>query len=1475
MHGFKSFPKKTELEFTNGINIILGPNGSGKCLTGDSLITLSNGEQKRIDNIVNSRLSNSTITEDGYIIPGDGTEVECLNLDTLKIESAKIKSFVKRTSPKKILSIKTRSGRFIKTTKYHPLFILKDNQVVEARADELKQGVKIAVPRKLNFIPEHKFFIELLDEIKEDDKIYIPYNEDYKLILLSIKSNLTWQQLANKIGVSFYVIKGLLDKQSINLFYLIKILRYANLSDLEMIKIINQLVSNGKKTNFNFHNSPEFSRFFGYLLAEGRLANSSQIWFTNGDKEIVEDYIQLVKKLFNKSPLVREYKPRCWDVIIFSEPLKKILNKLGMSSNTGNKKISNSLLKHSSEKEISELLSGLYCGDGYVSKSSIEITTKSQKLARGIEICLLRLGVLFSTRDQIKCINSSGFSGNYKTIVISGVDNFRKFNNNIKLVHQSKNNRILNYLSKKSNPNLDLIEINNLVKEISKEQNINIKSVKKQFPILDSYCYNQCTPSRNGLQLLSNKLFKGNSLLIEKLKLLTNSDIFWDEITQINEIDGEEWVYDLCIDKHHNFIANNLFVHNSNVSDALCFVLGRLSAKSMRAAKSGNLIFMGTKATSPSKEASVELIFDNKDKIFSIEKNEISIKRIVRRNGQSVYKINNDVKTRQDILVLLAQAGIDPNGFNIILQGEIQNFVKMHTEERRKIIEEVSGISIYEIRKVKALRELDKTEDRLKEVSAILRERTIYLNNLEKERQQALKFKKLEADVKKFKASIISYDINLKKKEIEKIDSEISKALSQIDKIKKSILSIQTFNMDFEEKIKQTNSKIKQSTGFEQEKINQEIADLRATLEGSRVRTENYEKRISEISRQKIDLKNSILESEETLRDLKKNLPEAKKQEDIIKRKKKLEEIEQQRKKFYMLKSEIKTIKELIEDKESILKNYERESEFLINQIETLFSDIFDKKTTTEKLNELKSSLLLKKESLEKLNKKEIDLDKIMHVNNYEIKSLHKLKEDISRLDICPLCKNKITTEHIKSINSETNPKIEKLQKEIDESSKEIKDIEKEREEITSKIGEITSEISKREKDITILRNIDEKTEQIKSLQEKIDKTKQEFSQLKKRKTSLENNFDENSDIDQKYETLQLEIQEIFIRSEETIDSEISFKQREVERIKVTLKQLNTDETDFKEELEALEQDKEDKESVLEEKRNQADELEKRFKKLISERDNLQSKIHENEMEISRKQNEIHNLEQITNNLKIAKAKFDAEFENLEIEMLGFQNIEIIKINRDTLLEKLNKTQEILFNIGSVNLRSLEVYDSIKKEYDSIKEKVELIDKEKNNTLKIIHEIDIKKKKTFNKTLDALNEIFSRNFTQLSTKGQVYLDLENRKDPFDGGVSIVVKTGHGKYFDVTSLSGGEQTLVALSLIFAIQEYKPYFFYILDEIDAALDKRNSQRLSELLKRYMKKGQYIIISHNDEIISNSTALYGISMHEGISKIVSLKI
>ena len=134
----------------------------------------------------------------------------------------------------------------------------------------------------------------------------------------------------------------------------------------------------------------------------------------------------------------------------------------------------------------------------------------------------------------------------------------------------------------------------------------------------------------------------------------------------------------------------------SNVLDALCFVLGKSSSKQLRAEKSSNLIYNGGKTKQPGKEAEVSIVFDNKTKMFPIEEDEVKVTRIVRQDGASKYKINGKTKTRQEVIELLSMAKINPDGYNIILQGDIVRLVEMSPIERRQIIEEIAGIGMYE-----------------------------------------------------------------------------------------------------------------------------------------------------------------------------------------------------------------------------------------------------------------------------------------------------------------------------------------------------------------------------------------------------------------------------------------------------------------------------------------------------------------------------------------------------------------------------------------------------------------------------------------------------------------------------------------------------------------------------------------------------------------------------------------------------------
>jgi chromosome segregation protein len=245
--------------------------------------------------------------------------------------------------------------------------------------------------------------------------------------------------------------------------------------------------------------------------------------------------------------------------------------------------------------------------------------------------------------------------------------------------------------------------------------------------------------------------------------------------------------------------------------------------------------------------------------------------------------------------------------------------------------------------------------------------------------------------------------------------------------------------------------------------------------------------------------------------------------------------------------------------------------------------------------------------------------------------------------------------------------------------------------------------------------------------------------------------------------------------------------------------------------------------------------------------------------------------------LSLEIAKFKAEFAGLEEEFSQYKDVKLVKKSLEELKKEIKDFEKMRQNIGSVNMKALEIYESVEKKYLELKEKREKLEEEKKEILGMMDEIEGKKKELFMKTFEEVNDRFKEIFTEISTKGsQVYLELEDQENPFNAGMNIKAKISGTKYLDIRSLSGGEKTMTALAFIFAIQEYSPASFYILDEVDAALDKQNSEKLARLIAKYSQRAQYVVISHNDGLISEAQNLYGVSMDEhGISKVVSLKI
>src|SRR3989344_657966 len=308
----------------------------------------------------------------------------------------------------------------------------------------------------------------------------------------------------------------------------------------------------------------------------------------------------------------------------------------------------------------------------------------------------------------------------------------------------------------------------------------------------------------------------------------------------------------------------------SNIVDSLCFVLGRLSSKSMRAENSAKLIYNGGKKGNPAKEAYVSVSFDNSNSTFPAKAKEIEIKRLVRHNGQSKYFINGELRTRQQILDLLAAAKINPDGHNIILQGDITHAAEMPPEERKYIIEDIAGISVYEDKKEKAVRELEKVESQLKEADIVLAERGTYLKELKKDYEQASRYKELEKNISRNKATYLHLQVKQKEDKLNKVVSLISKNQSEIDSINNKVSQQQQEFEGKKQELQKLKDEIEKSGESSQLALHSEVELLKEQLADDKIRFSTIQNEISSLNERTSQLKSSLQDSDKKVQSLQK-----------------------------------------------------------------------------------------------------------------------------------------------------------------------------------------------------------------------------------------------------------------------------------------------------------------------------------------------------------------------------------------------------------------------------------------------------------------------------------------------------------------------------------------------------------------------------------------------------------------------------
>jgi len=232
------------------------------------------------------------------------------------------------------------------------------------------------------------------------------------------------------------------------------------------------------------------------------------------------------------------------------------------------------------------------------------------------------------------------------------------------------------------------------------------------------------------------------------------------------------------------------------------------------------------------------------------------------------------------------------------------------------------------------------------------------------------------------------------------------------------------------------------------------------------------------------------------------------------------------------------------------------------------------------------------------------------------------------------------------------------------------------------------------------------------------------------------------------------------------------------------------------------------------------------------------------------------------------KSKDKGEPTPEDLAALEATNWDEVKTEADALRARLN-------NMGPVNLVAIEEYAELKQRHDFLTTQCNDLTTAKAELLKAIEEINVTSQKQFEVTFVQIQKNFAYTFETLFGGGRAVLELIQAEDILESGIEIVAQPPGTKLKGITLLSGGQKTLTAVALLFALYMVKPSPFCLLDELDAPLDESNIGRFTDLLKKFVNESQFIIITHNKRTVSAASAIYGVTMEErGVSKTVSMR-
>ena len=940
----------------------------------------------------------------------------------------------------------------------------------------------------------------------------------------------------------------------------------------------------------------------------------------------------------------------------------------------------------------------------------------------------------------------------------------------------------------------------------------------------------------------------------------------------------------------------------SNILDAVKWVLGEQSVKTLRGTGSmSDVIFNGSKSRSPMSRASVALTIDNSNHYLKSEFNEIEVKRVVYRTGENEYYLNNTKVRLKDITDLFIDSGASRDAYNIISQGTVEDIVSSKPEARRVIIEEAAGVLKYKKHKEESLRKLEKTKDNLNTINLLINELETSLEPLRIQSIKAKKFNEYKDNLKNLEIALIVNDIK-------KINLEYNKLKARNEELK-SLIEELTAKINKDTATLEVNKLSNLEVESTLNKLNQNLVDLEREIADANA------KKTMILERKKLNSNNDV-----TLNNVL-NL-----KEEILSIGKNINSLEGEIKTLNSKKDDLKANIDSIDNEELMLrKNYVTESnEYnqknkelleLNNRIDILNNNILNEVNVPLPVKSILNNPRLKGIyntvgkllTFDDIYMSAIEttlgasLNYLVVDNEASVKqAINYLKEQrLGRATFLPL--NIIKPKYLESSVEET---LKNTSGFVDTAINLVK-YDSAYDNIMQNLLATTIVV----KDIDALNNIAKRLNykyKVVSLDGDISYAGGSISGGAKKNS--------NSILKDRYELTKLETNKVNLETSiRVIEAKINSLNQEQEEMILKKNKLNNEYIELKEtinrkniSLSELQNNYKDKETTI--KNNEAilnntvdielDNILKSYYELNGRKDKLLRTIKDYKEKLETARGDLAELELNIKNKNRDLNKYNSEFNSNEV-ILGKYDVKLdnylLTLNEEYTMtyEKALREVDTNIDIETTRLQVSKLKSSIKElgevnlgsiaEFERVNERYTFLTTQKTDLVKSIEELETAiasldeiMKERFKATFEAVNNEFQKVFKILFRGGEGHLELTDKDNLLETGVEIIAQPPGKKLSSITLFSGGERTLTAISLLFAILNVKTVPFVILDEVEAALDEANVDVFGKYLETRKDKSQFIIITHKKRTMEYADTLYGITMQEeGVSKLVSVRM